>query len=174
MKPSRVTCNLYYQNVRSLRRKSESVYQNMSLGEFEIVCFTETWLSKDFESCEFFPDTYSVYRCDRDYEVVGGERGGGCLVAIRSDIDSTQLNLSSLISRFPLLDIVGCKILGRKNNELFLYCLYVPPHFCNQDFEDFLELFGQLLTDQCRIVIVGDFNVTRFSEPDSRDVGVDM
>lgn len=59
---------LYYQNIRGLRTKSDAFYSNMVASDYDIVSLAETWLNRDFVSCDYFPPEYAVFRSDRNYE----------------------------------------------------------------------------------------------------------
>ncbi|PNF38084.1 hypothetical protein B7P43_G16078 [Cryptotermes secundus] len=57
---------IFYQNVRGLRTKSVEICNNVCSFDFRVICLTETWLNDSFSSSNLFPDTYAVYRSDRD------------------------------------------------------------------------------------------------------------
>ena len=53
----------------------------------DIICATETWLNGEISSSEIFPDSYVVFRRDRN-STTGG---GGVLHAIKKDLVATQV-----------------------------------------------------------------------------------
>lgn len=78
--------NIYYQNVRGLRTKTVQFKRNILLNNYDIVLLTETWLLDGIGDGELFNDAYTVWRRDRDYSSLGQARGGGVLIAVRSDL----------------------------------------------------------------------------------------
>ncbi|KAJ8723720.1 hypothetical protein PYW07_007700 [Mythimna separata] len=78
--------NIYYQNVRGLRSKINSLYRNISMNSYDVVIFTETWLVDDISNSELFDGRYLVWRRDRDYCRTAQTRGGGVLIAVRNDL----------------------------------------------------------------------------------------
>ena len=68
--------SIYYQNVRGLRTKSHEFLSGILNCNYDIVCITETWLNDGFYNNEFFDGRYQVFRCDRDSDTSGFERGG--------------------------------------------------------------------------------------------------
>lgn len=89
--------NVFYQNVRGLRTKTDIFYRNMVLNSFDIIVLTETWLLDGISSSEIFDDRYIVWRRDRDYGATGQTRGGGVLIAVCRELSvvSQPLFLSS-------------------------------------------------------------------------------
>lgn len=80
--------NIYYQNTRGLRTKSEEFMINILQSEPEIICLTETWLNDSLVNSEYFPETYNVHRRDRNYVKTGQKYGGGVLIAVTSSINA--------------------------------------------------------------------------------------
>ena len=72
----------------------------------DIVILNETWLSKNINDSEIFPnETYKVFRLDRSLKTHPMDEsdpdkyrkaGGGILIAIKSELDceSTKINIS--------------------------------------------------------------------------------
>ncbi|CAH2083313.1 unnamed protein product [Euphydryas editha] len=57
--------NIYYQNVRGLRTKTEDVLTNVLINSYNVIVFTETWLNSNVTNSEFIDKRYTVYRRDR-------------------------------------------------------------------------------------------------------------
>lgn len=68
---------IYYQNARGLRTKATEFFSNAISSNFPIIVITETWLSDDISSHDYFPKNYQVFRKDRDFSGVK-QKGGGC------------------------------------------------------------------------------------------------
>lgn len=75
--------NIYYQNVRGLRTKSHDFLSNVLKCNYDIICLSETWLTPNFTDAEYFYHNYNVFRRDRGS---GDVRGGGVLIAVRSEL----------------------------------------------------------------------------------------
>jgi hypothetical protein len=50
------------------------------------MCITETCLNDSFYNHSLFPNSYSVFRADRDYTDLNLTRGGGILIAVHHSI----------------------------------------------------------------------------------------
>jgi hypothetical protein len=84
--------NIYYQNVRGLRSKTATFLRNLYLSSYDVIILTETWLVDSVSDSELFDDRFVVWRRDRDYERTQQGRGGGVLVAVRSDLPATLVS----------------------------------------------------------------------------------
>lgn len=51
---------VYYQNVRGLRTKISEVYSSVLSDDYDIIDFTETWLTESFHDADIFVKTYSA------------------------------------------------------------------------------------------------------------------
>ncbi|XP_037294971.1 uncharacterized protein LOC119189460 [Manduca sexta] len=78
--------NIYYQNVRGLRTKTNNFFRNVCLNSYDVIVITETWLVDSINSCELFDGRYLVWRRDRDYTRTLQKLGGGVLIAVRKDL----------------------------------------------------------------------------------------
>lgn len=74
---------LYYQNVRGLRTKTNTLQKALSSCDYDVIAFTETWLRDDILDSELSLD-YSFYRKDRNQNTSDLQRGGGVLIAIKN------------------------------------------------------------------------------------------
>lgn len=160
----------YLQNVRGLRTKVNDLYSSASSSEFDIIGLTETWLSADISSTEYFPNSYVIYRCDRKFTEVGLSRGGGVLLAVKDNISTTEINLTYLTSILPSIDVVGCKCTLKDYFILTVLLIYIPPNFSVANFQLFLELVEQLLVSTDKLLILGDFNLTFFNVENIHDI----
>ena len=76
-----------YTNVRSIMNKSDELHDWVAETKPLVVGLVETWLCKNILDCEFVPEGYICFRCDR----IESKRGGGVCLLIRSDIPTTQI-----------------------------------------------------------------------------------
>lgn len=156
--------NIYYQNARGLRTKTNIFFSNMLLCSYDIICISETWLLPSIFNSELFDDRFSVYRCDRDYESRSDKKGGGILVAVRRGIGIGDVGVTSS-SNLVSSDILSLSVLvkGRsKNYNLRLYCCYFPEN--NLQLKDEVAFYDQVTQSAIacpndRFLIVGDFNI---------------
>lgn len=70
--------------MRGLNSKINTFYNAVSMGEFDVLALTETWLDSHVNNGELFTDEYDIFRSDRDFSHLGLSRGGGVLLAIKS------------------------------------------------------------------------------------------
>jgi hypothetical protein len=131
---------------------------------------TETWLSGDICTCELFPGSYSVLRSDRNFYACGVSKGGGVLLAVKSHLNYSPLNLNTIISTVPSIDIIGAKIVVNAHRVIYVFVIYIPPSSSFEILETFFELLST--TDYVyndNVVIMGDFNVPNYMFENSQD-----
>ena len=72
--------SLYLANVQSMDNKVDKLKAKISsqrdIGDCNILCFTETWLSLDILSPSIQPSGFSVHRTDSNKELSGKKKGG--------------------------------------------------------------------------------------------------
>ena len=129
------------------------LFQNLVYAnQFDIVCVCETWLNEDVLDNEILQG-YTIYRNDRS-----NYRGGGVLLAIKSDLRSLRRN--QLEGTHCELVMVEVFPLGRP--KLIIGVFYRPP---NDNTDSLLDLRSSLdiLDESCRFILVGDFNLPRIN-----------
>lgn len=54
--------DIYYQNVRGMRTKTEDIYKNILLTSYDVIAFTESWLNLNITNREFIDplSTFSI------------------------------------------------------------------------------------------------------------------
>lgn len=82
--------SIYYQNVRRLRTKTVDFFRSVCSGSYDVMVLTETWLDDSVYSSELFDNRYLVWRRDRDYSRTAQKRGGGVLIAVKSEITAIE------------------------------------------------------------------------------------
>lgn len=140
---------MYYQNVRSIPAKTD-IRSRISHSLYKVLCFSETWLSKDYDDECYFPLKFASYRCDRE------TNGGGVAVLVHSDFKSTQIEQI----RDPDCESICVKI-ELKPIPLVIYLAYVNDSTKDDILLKHYNLVQQLMlieTDS-RIVVLGDFNL---------------
>ena len=112
--------------------------------DFSLIAITETWLSNNILDGEVLPTNYIIYRRDRV------SRGGGVLLAVKHDLPSVQLLLSSEIESITV-EITS--------NKSFIVCVvYVPPVVDDIYYKHLSDLLFSLPLDG-NVLIMGDFNL---------------
>lgn len=143
----RLSFSMYYQNVSGMRMKAMSIRLFAPVIEADCLAITETWLSHDRFSAEFFcPEVFDVYRCDRRDPCK--RTGGGVLIAVKNSFKSRAINMDHVNSIFVTLDIVGVEII-LEFRHLRIFVTYIPPETSAQTISDFLDSLS---------VVVGDLN----------------
>lgn len=141
--------SVYYQNTRGINTKLSKVYEGLLTNNYDIVLFTETWLSPSVSNSEFVDNNYIIFRQDRK-----SKRGGGSLVALKNSFSATPLNIN-----IPDIEVVCVKIY-LSTCTLLLINVYIPPDSKLQTYLDFFASVEELLDEHGGYVtIVGDFNV---------------
>lgn len=143
-----------------MRTKSKNVFDFSSQCDFDVIVIVESWLNADFNDAEFFDmKLYNVYRKDRNEELTGLSKGGGVLVAVKSQYRSS---LCSIDDKDGLIDQLAVCIFG-SNVALTLCVSYIPPHSSNAYYDSHISNILSLDTNlavNSRLCVLGDFNLT--------------
>lgn len=152
--------SVYYQNVRGLRSKIEDTKLNILCNNFDIICLTETNLQEHILSSEIFDSRYIVFRKDRNLSMIEASAGGGCLIAVKSEIFSNRM----LHFETEFEDLwVEIKL---KNLNLIICCIYIRPQSHYDIYEKVLNNISETFAKikKCsKFIILGDFNLPHIS-----------
>ena len=116
---------MYYQNVRGVSTKTNEIYNAVAACNYDVIAFTETWMSNSIIDSELFPPNFLLFRSDRKFEAVEASRGGGVCLAFGCDMSAIRLD-TSMFDCLVKIDIVGVEILINGIN-IYFFALYVPP-----------------------------------------------
>lgn len=146
---------LYYQNVRGLRTKLNEVLLQTAELNYDIYCFTETWLNDTFSSSELFTSSYNVFRCDR--REASGSRGGGTLIALKKGFTAHR---REDLENFE--DCVWLEVSGTSHESLLIGVYYFSQHISVDIFEQCINwLENNLKSNESSVVLLGDFNLPK-------------
>ena len=138
-----------------MRSKSKSFYLGILESDYDIIVLTETWLTANFNTAEFFPSDYCVFRRDR-YTFTTELRGGGVLIAVRKKF------CSELLLSDPNLEFIAVKLKLETNIQILIGVVYLP---CDHNISlcrNFLDSIScnliPIMNDSMDLIIFGDFN----------------
>lgn len=138
---------MFYCNGQSIRNKKGPELDNI-LFNFDIICFSETWLdSKDFY---LFNEFYTI-RCDR---ADNNGHGGGVLILIRKQVNFEEI----LCNKYTKIDSVFVDLKDSNGKKIRLGVIYNPPHCSQSAFDELSHLFAETIPGTFPCIIVGDFN----------------
>lgn len=60
-----------------------SFYNIVLISSYDLICLYETWLPSDIKGSELFLSTYSITRCDRNFEATHTIKDGDVLLAVK-------------------------------------------------------------------------------------------
>lgn len=154
-----MTVEIFYQNVRGLRTKTEECFLNIQNITSDVFCLTETWLNDKFLVSEVIPHNLKVHRRDRNYHVTRTERGGGVLVAYRNNLNAVRVY--DFESNISFVEDIWLKF-DRPEGNLFLCTVYITSS--NQSELLFDNFYAKVMENIMKIdvddivLIIGDFN----------------
>ena len=155
---------VYYQNVRSICNKLQSFYVNSSLYDYDIIAITETWLQDKICNSEIIDcNLYTVYRKDRNFGATQLSRGGGVLLAFKSNLKIETIDTSEILILIPHIDIVGCKCKLRQDISLSIFVIYIPRSPSSLVLNILLNFFENNCVNSNHLLIIGDFNIPDFN-----------
>lgn len=146
---------IYYQNVRSIICKIGNLIPIINTCDFDIIAFSETWLTPAISNLELNFFNYTVYRCDRSAHNSNFGRGGGVLIAINSNLKSKVLKVS-----FNCVEHIFV-LLQLSNINFIIGCVYIPPRSHITVFENFFSAINELINSNptAKLILLGDFNL---------------
>lgn len=141
----------FYQNRRGLRTKLRVLKCNVAVFDYLFICFTEIWLCDSFHDYELGLTNYIVYRCNRNSLTSSFSRGGGVLIAVRSDIISNLIcfpvtNAEQLFAKLSCI-----------NTDYIVCSVYFPPNCPISTYESFISAVQSvlLLYPECILIFYG-------------------
>ena len=87
-------------NIRSILYKIDQVKMMISQAKIDILCLTETWLTKATTNHELSIDGYAILRYDSI-----SQRGGGILIYIKDNLSYVPVLPDSILSLFLQVEI---------------------------------------------------------------------
>ena len=134
-------------NARSVVNKSAFLEADVYSRNFDIIAVTETHLDDSIGSSELFPQSYRVFRRDRN------RRGGGVLVAVNENIICNERNiLDGNNTELLMLDI------HYSRNKSFVFGVFYRPPSSDSVCLEILQRNLECLPHHTNIILVGDFN----------------
>ncbi|XP_055603912.1 uncharacterized protein LOC129752143 [Uranotaenia lowii] len=148
---------IYYQNMNSIRSKKrlETVLLSSLELDYDVFAFCETNLDASISDRMIFPETFSVYRCDRSPTNSDKTSGGGVLIAVNNRFTSTLINESNCNEEVTVKLVID-KI------EIFICSIYIPPASGYQRHVSHTANVGSLvksISPDSKVIIIGDFNL---------------
>ena len=150
-------------NPRSVKNKTQSVFNFITTNNFDIVALTETWLHKSTDKQiinEIVPLGFEIKHVPRPEN----REGGGVAIIFKSTISIKVLDSTDLPEKgIPGIEFMECEIKIRKKSTRLLIMYRPTPSTKNGDttkyflneWPKFLRRYAVL---PCEVVIVGDLN----------------
>ena len=119
--------SVLYLNARSVksvsknRNKLHQLKDAVTLGRFDIVAITETWLDSKVNDSELMHPNYSVYRRDR-HDILSDKIGGGVALSVNNNISSCRRH-----DLEPQEEIVVCDVKPNNQSKIMFILAYKPP-----------------------------------------------
>ena len=154
--------NIYYQNVRGLRTKTNMFHHNLLCDEWDVIGIVESWLIDGIRDCELFDSRYSVFRRDREYSQTGQKMGGGVALATRVELNAIEIphwrsEAEDLWISIPINNI----------SKLHVCCVYLPGGPKHSYLLDVFILQLNNIMQNCNsddtFLLLGDFNLPDIS-----------
>ena len=141
-------------NIRSLSANFDHVYALFQMLDikFDIICFTESWLTESTKSLYEFPNYQSFH------SLRGNKRGGGVSVYVHDTLRVEKLSHISV--SLPNIESLFLKIFC-ESKQTTVGTIYKPPSATYIEFTDSLEnLVLQVTRDKLsETILCGDFNL---------------
>ena len=118
-------------NFQSVLAKRAELFNLIHEHQPDVIFGTETWLSPNINSTEFFPAGYSLFRKDRS------DGYGGVLLAFKKDLTVIEYEVSNVNE----CELVACT-LNLKGQRVIICSIYRPPSSdisCTKDLITLLE-----------------------------------
>ena len=114
-------------NFQSIKNKVPDLHALIDSAQPHVIIGTETWLTKDMHSPDFFPNEYEVYRRDRP-----NDPDGGVLIAVN------QTLTSSIVFTGNNTEFVSIKINLKHGKSAIICAAYRPPNRTDDEYTNSL------------------------------------
>lgn len=144
-----------------MRTKTNNIYKNILLNNYDVIVFTETWLNIDVLNSEFIDSRYQVYRRDRTHsEFYSKVDGGGLLIAVRKEIMSRRMadSESSCDDLWVEVELIDGKIV-KKIGICAVYTVCSSSPMKLKELNTFLDNTSEVACLLDDIIVIGDFNM---------------
>ena len=149
-------------NIRSLFRKIDSIRNDITKSEIQIMTISETWLNSDLQNAIVQIGGYSICRQDRgsvSNDRCSKKTGGGLIIYYESHLDCDTTKWQHLNRSNDHLEIQVVEF-NLKSRNLILLNTYRPP---SGNVDECLSQAQAVLDEVTRnnkdIVFMGDFNI---------------
>ena len=132
-------------NINSLRNKFDSLVQ-MLHNNLDILLISETKIDSSFPTAQFQIEGYTTYSLDRN------TNGGGMLLHIREDMQSTLLNSDMSIESFSI------EINVRKKKWLLVYTYNPNKNLISNHLKEISKNLDNYPSKYDNFIPLGDFN----------------
>ena len=123
--------------------------------DVDIVAITETHLDDSIDSLELFPNTYTIFRKDRN------RRGGGVLIAVKNNICCLPRHDLNNVDSNCSTEMLWLEIRCKGNKCIIFGVFYRPP---NSTFDPLIIIYEKLSLlshTSSEIVLTRDVNIYR-------------
>ena len=147
----------YYFNARSLKNKLAELHLLLHEQTYDVISVSETWLDESIpDSLLLDGSCYSVFRCDRRYNHVGG----GTCIFVKSYLHVKPVKVSSSAIADFNMETVCLDILSPVVKYRLIVC-YIPPYHgaeSTDHLKTFIASIESIIHCDASIVLMGDFN----------------
>ena len=126
-------------NCQSIVNKRADLAEFLDRTNPYIIIATESWLTPNHYTSEFFPPSYHVHRKDRT-----DKRGGGVLIAVRNTITSTHDTTLDVDA-----EVLWCSIKLQNQKSMAIGAFYRPPN-TGAEVLDQLQISLSKFADNCK------------------------
>jgi hypothetical protein len=138
-------------NFQSINNKVPDLHALIDSAQPHVIIGTETWLTKDMHSFEFFLNKYEVYRRDRP-----NDPHGGVLIAV------SQTLTSSIVFTGNKTEFLSIKINLKHGKSAIICAAYRPPNRTDDEYTNSLiNDIASVLSAHTNayFLLGGDFNL---------------
>ena len=142
-------------NFQSIKNKKPELDHIISSVKPDIILGTETWLSQETSSYEYFNcSDYNVYRRDRPLNDKSQSHGGVLIVISKSILSEEVIELQTNCENiWAEINLVNAR-------KLIVGCYYRPPSDKGDSLEQLKEAFGRVnFSSKSTLLLGGDFNL---------------
>ena len=144
-------------NIRSVFRKLEEIVRILRVGDFDILCITESWLNKYVSDAMLNIDGYNMIRADRSAQS-GKQTGGGIILYHKNNLDITEIKGLTVCNQN--VEILWVTLQLKQTRPQYIGVVYRPP---DGDYNAAVDILEDNLTNlnvrNCDRMLIGDINV---------------
>jgi hypothetical protein len=162
---TKVNCdfiNIYHQNIRNLRNKTQELLAHLHPNLPHVICLTEHHLHTQEVGCVNMENyTIGAQFCRSEYQ------SGGVIIYVHSCLNFTNIDLSAYCKE-KIIEVCAVKVKANSQNMCIITIYRPPTGDCNYFLHQLDNVLKILYSPTTSLIIFGDLNINYLVENEQK------